>query len=265
MSVTLVTGGGSGIGAATAGVLRAAGGEVVICGRRRHALEAVAASTGALAVVADATGPDAMATAVAEATRRFGRLDGLVIAHGVAGAGTVESIAPTLWQDVLEVNLTGAYLAARAALAALLEARGAIVLVSSVAALRAPRASVAYSASKAGLVALGRSLAVDYGPAGLRANVVCPGWTRSEMADREMDDLAALEDGDRAHAYALATALVPAGRPAEAQEIAAAIAWLLSAAASYVNGAVLSVDGGLTSVDPGTVPIDFTLTPRSPA
>lgn len=262
--MTLVTGGGSGIGAATAAVLRAGGGEVVICGRRRDALEAVAATTGAMPVVADASEPASMATAIVETVEHFGRLDGLVASHGIGRGGTVEAMDPSDWHEVLEVNLTGAYLAVRAALPELLQAGGAIVLVSSVAALRTPRASIAYNVSKAGLVALGRSLAVDHGPQGLRANVVCPGWTRSELADREMDALAALEDGDRAHAYALTTALVPQRRAAEASEIAAAIAWLLSPAASYVNGAVVAVDGGLTSVDPGTVAMDFQVSPRSP-
>lgn len=265
--MTLITGGGSGIGAATAEMLSAAGHSVVICGRRRDALEAVAARCGAIPVVADVADEAEIGTAVRSAVDRFGRLDGLVLNAGLGGSGTVADLAPSVWAAVLDTNLTGAYLTVRAAIGPLLASRGAIVSVASVAAMRAPTASVAYAVSKAGLVALARSLAVDHGPAGVRSNVVCPGWTRSEMADREMDELAALGGGAgnpdaRQGAYEEATRLVPLRRPAESREVAEAIAWLLSPASSYLNGAVLAVDGGLTAVDPGTVAYDFRITPR---
>jgi NAD(P)-dependent dehydrogenase (short-subunit alcohol dehydrogenase family) len=145
---------------------------------------------------------------------------------------------------------------AKAALPHLLASRGAVVSVASVAALRAASGMAGYAATKAGLAMLTQSLAVDHAHQGLRANVICPGWTVTEMADEEMAAFGAERGLDVAAAYELVTALVPQRRPAHAGEIAATVAWLLSDAASYVNGAVIPVDGSATAVDVGTVPFD---------
>ena len=176
--VVLVTGGGTGIGAAVARQLAKAGDRVVICGRRPEPLQRVAEPTGALAVVADVSEASGVTTVVEEAIAAFGRLDGLVLNHGIIRTGQVDDLSPQDWEDTLRVNLTGPFLLMKAALPHLLRARGAVVSVASVAALRASEAMAAYSASKAGLVLLTQSLAVDYGPDGLRANVVCRGGPR---------------------------------------------------------------------------------------
>jgi NAD(P)-dependent dehydrogenase (short-subunit alcohol dehydrogenase family) len=135
----------------------------------------------------------------------------------------------------------------------LLDARGAIVTVASLAGLRAGPAAAAYSSSKAGLIMLTQCLAVDYGPLGLRANCVCPGWARTDIADAEMDSLAARYGTDREDAYVIAAQHIPMRRAATAGEVAETVAWLASPAASYVNGAVLAVDGGAAVVDAGTL------------
>jgi meso-butanediol dehydrogenase / (S,S)-butanediol dehydrogenase / diacetyl reductase len=253
----LVTGGGSGIGAAVARALSGAGWRVAICGRRPGALRAVAAETGALDLVcdiADAGQVDQLIDAVVAA---FGRLDGLVLNAGIIAPGGIAELSPQDFEAMVAVNLTGSFLVARAALPHLLaSARGAVVSVASVAALRAASGMGGYATTKAGLAMLTQSLAVDHGHEGLRANVVCPGWTITEMADAEM----AAFGGERGlavpDAYRLVTALVPQRRPASADEVAAVISWLLSDAASYVNGAVIPVDGSAIAVDVGTVPFD---------
>ncbi|MFF2040949.1 SDR family NAD(P)-dependent oxidoreductase [Kitasatospora sp. NPDC058170] len=264
--VVLVTGGGTGIGAATARLLRAEGCQVVVSGRRPEPLERVARECGALAHVSDATDPDDVRALVEAAVSAFGRLDGVVLNAGVGRGGSVGDVTLEDWELVMRTNLTGPFLLLRAALPHLLRARGAVVAVASVSALRNGGSSAAYATSKAALLQLCRSLAVDYGHLGLRANTVCPSWVRTEMADRRMARFAEEEGlaGGADQAYREATRLTPTGRPGEPAEVAAAIGWLLSPAASYVNGAVLTVDGGVTALDPGASAFDFRMEPRRP-
>ena len=259
--VFIVTGAGSGIGAATARRLASAGHQVVVAGRRPEPLAAIAAETGALAVAGDAAAADGANAVVAAALDTYGRLDGLVLNAGVMIPGALGETSAEDWDTVLRINLTGPALLAKAALEHLLAARGSVVAVSSVAGLRAPTGASAYAASKAGLIMLTQTLAADYGAAGLRANAVCPGWVRTEMADQEMDDFIG-HGGARDAGYDQVTRLVPQRRAADAAEIAEAVAWLLSPAASYVNGAVLPIDGGATVVDVGTSAYGFRIEPR---
>jgi meso-butanediol dehydrogenase/(S,S)-butanediol dehydrogenase/diacetyl reductase len=245
----LITGGGTGIGAATARRLASAGYGVCVSGRRRDPVEQVAAETGGLAAVADTADADAIAGAVDAAVERFGGLDVLVCNAGSGASGAADEQTPERWRRVIETNLTGMFLACRAALPHLVESQGAVVTVASIAGLRAGPESAAYGSSKAGMIMLTQSIALDYGPRGVRANCVCPGWIRTPMADAAMDELAERAGGDRESAYVLANRMVPQRRAGTPEEVAEAIAWLASPASSYVNGAVLPVDGGGAIVD----------------
>jgi NAD(P)-dependent dehydrogenase (short-subunit alcohol dehydrogenase family) len=229
-----------------------AGYGVCVAGRRRERLEGVAAEVGGTAVVADTSDPDGAAAAVEGALEALGRLDALVCSAGAGAPGTAGEQTLERWNRVLETNLTGTFLACRAALPHLVETGGAIVTVGSLGGLRAGPAAAAYGASKAGLIMLTQSIALDYGPLGVRANCVCPGWIRTGIADAEMDELAARTGTDREGAYAQAVADVPARRAGTPEEVAEAIAWLATPASAYVNGAVLPVDGGSAIVDVAT-------------
>lgn len=262
--VLLVTGGGTGIGAAIAGRADADGWTVVITGRRAEPLDAVASRcTRVLAIPADMSASSAVERIVEQTLARCGRLDAVVANAGIMAAGSLADTSPAEWESVMAVNVTGPYLLARASMPSLRASRGSFIGVGSIAGLRVPAGASAYAVSKAALGMLVSTLAVDEGPRGVRANIVCPGWVRTEMADAEMTEFGASHGLDVEQAYEEATALVPQRRPARPEEVAAAVMWLAGTDASYVNGATLTVDGGTTLVDPGTIPFDFTVRPRA--
>jgi meso-butanediol dehydrogenase/(S,S)-butanediol dehydrogenase/diacetyl reductase len=194
------------------------------------------------------------------AMERFGSINGLVLNAGIVRAGSVRDLVDDDWDSMVRTNLTGPFRLTREAMPHLLASRGAIVGVASAAALRATEGTAGYNVTKAGLVMLMQSIAVDYGPHGVRANAICPGWTRTEMADMEMREYGAGLGLGFQDAYEVATSFVPARRPAESAEVAEVIAWLLSDKASYINAAALPVDGGMISVDPGGLALDSRVT-----
>ncbi|MFA9430491.1 3-oxoacyl-ACP reductase FabG [Egicoccus sp. AB-alg2] len=234
--IALVTGGSGGIGAAICRALSADGHHVLVgYGGNAEAAEKVAADCqgDAEAVRIDVTDEASVAAAVQRATE-LGTLAVVVNNAGVADDDLLLRLDPARFDRTVEVNLRGAYLVSRAAMRPMLRARfGRIVSVASVVALRGNVGQTAYAASKAGLIGFSKSLAREVGRKGVTVNVVAPGFVATAMTD-------AL--GDEAREALLAQA--PTGRPVEADEVAATVAFLASEAAGSITGAVVPVDGG---------------------
>ncbi len=250
--VALVTGGGTGIGAAIARRFAAEGASVAVMGRRAGPVETIASELGGLAVAGNAAVAADASRAVEATVERFGGLDVLVANAGGEGGGAVLEVDDEAWRAGLDANLTSAFACARAALPRLLERGGTIVVVSSVVGLTAGPGMAGYTAAKHALVGLTRSLAVDYGPR-VRVNALCPGWVRTPMSERELDDLATRRGVTRDEAFAMVSAHLPLRRVAEPDEIAAAALFLACDESSFVTGSVLVVDGGGAAVDVGTL------------
>lgn len=264
-AAVVVTGGGTGIGAATVKLLRDQGFVVVATGRRRAVLAALAKQCGCHVFVGDVGSPTDNIDLARYVDTLELPLGGLVNAAGIMLAHSTYETTLEEWNQVLRVNLTGSFDVTRNLLPALRRAGGSVVMVSSVAGERAPTGASSYAVAKAGLVMLGSVIAVEEGRGErpVRCNIVNPGWTRTEMADLEMAEFGATVGMSQEEAYREVSQLVPMGRPAHADEVASVIAFLLSDAARFVNGATVSVDGGHRLVDVGTVPIDYQVTSRS--
>ncbi|UDF31811.1 UNVERIFIED_ORG: SDR family oxidoreductase (plasmid) [Roseateles sp. XES5] len=248
--VALVTGGGTGIGAAVARRIAAEGGKVALVGRRPEPLKAVAEEIGAAVFAADAADTASMKAAVAAVAERFGGIDILIANAGGHGVGPTVSMSDETWDLAVRLNLNTAFVSARETLPHLIRAKGNIVVLASIAGLFAGPDAVGYVTMKHGCIGLAKSLARDYGRLGVRTNTVCPGWVTTAMADEQMEVLVEKHGlASIAEAYALVTKDVPLGRPASAEEVANAVCFLASGEAAMINGAILTVDGGAGTVD----------------
>ncbi len=232
----VVTGGGSGIGAATCRRFADEGARVAVLDVRRRTAESVATAVGGVAVHADVADGAAVAAAFDQAASALGGLDTVVNNAGTGNVMPLHDYPDGEWDRLLAVNLTGVFNGTRAAVPHLRASgtTGCIVNVSSLSGVRPTRGEAPYSAAKAGVLALTMSAALEYGPA-VRVNCVSPGFIRTPLTE-----LAAADDATRAELEAG----TPLGRLGTAEEVAATITFLCSDLAAYVTGANLVVDGG---------------------
>ncbi len=239
--VVIVTGGASGIGAATARRFAREGAAVVVAGRRREKLDAIIADLPperALAHQADVADSTAVNGLIQAALGRFGKLDVMVNNAGAFGGGDPAAIDDDQWRKIMATDLDGVFYGCRAAIPHLKTTKGCIVNTASVSGLGGDWGMSPYNAAKGGVVNLTRALALDLGRYGVRVNAVCPSLTRSEMSTDVTDDDATM---------AKFRERIPLGRACEPEEVAAVIAFLASPDASFMTGAIVAVDGGLSA------------------
>ena len=251
--VGIVTGSGSGIGRATAIGFAARGGTVVIAdineeNARKVEREILDAGGRATAISIDVTKTADIDRMIADTSRRFGRIDFLhnnafglpaTAQTSTQAAGRLADVEESVWAYMIDVGLTAVWRAMKRVLPLMrAQGSGAIVNTASISGLRADYGIAAYNAAKAGVINLTRVGAIEYARDGVRVNCICPGLIDTEMADWIRHDEAAMAQFD---------ASAPAGRIGSPAEIAGAVSFLASDAASYLQGSVLMVDGGVTA------------------
>ena len=248
--VALVTGGSRGIGAATVRMMRAAGARVVFSYRsRKEEAEALAAELGGedlcRAVQQDLRTPEDGRALLASAVAAFGRVDCLVVNHGIwpAHDQPISTMTDGQWRETMETNLDSVFGLVRAGVAQMLEqpgpVRGHVVLIASTAAQRGEAFHADYAASKGALLSLTKSLSSELAGRGIYVNCVAPGWVATEMS------AAALSDPETSKK---ATALIPLGRVGHVEEIAGPVVFLCTPLAGFVSGEIFNVNGGAVLV-----------------
>ncbi len=245
-SHAVVTGGGSGIGLAIARALAGAGHRVTIMGRNPARLDgALASLPGAAAIACDVADAASVEAAFGAAAERQGTVGILVNAAGVARTAPFESSSDDLWNELWRINVMGAVHASRAVLPAMrgLES-GRIINVASTASLKGYAYVSAYSATKHALLGMTRALALELARTAITVNALCPGYTDTDLIRDAVANIVAKTGRSEAQALASFTATNPQGRLIEPEEVAGAIAWLVSPAARSVTGQAITIAGG---------------------
>ena len=238
--VALVTGGGRGIGRATASILASRGAQVLCVGRSQQEL----ADTGFDYSVADLGTPEGCAKAVTDTVQRLGPIEILVCNHGIGSAHEVVlwEQKPDAWDESMRINLDGPFHLSRLVMPGMIDRKyGRMIYTSSTAALVAEHAGSAYNSSKSGLLGLMRSAAQDGGAHGITANAVLPGWVRTEMAERSARQEATDRGISAEQVWKERAALYPPGRVVTPEEVAEMIAFLASEESSGVSGEAIRV------------------------
>lgn len=242
----VVTGGGTGIGAAIAGQLAAAGAHVTLMGRRLATLEAKAATLPrAQAVTVDVGDEASVQKAFARCRESFGPVSILVNNAGIVEPSPFRKLDMAAWQKTLNVNLTGTYLCSQAVLADMLAAKhGRIVNIASTAGLIGYAYVAAYCAAKHGVIGLTRALALEVAKKGITVNAVCPGYTETDIVVRAVENITATTGRSDAEAMGELTARNPQGRLVKPEEVASAVVWLCGPGSDAMTGQSIAVAGG---------------------
>jgi meso-butanediol dehydrogenase/(S,S)-butanediol dehydrogenase/diacetyl reductase len=251
--IALITGGGSGIGAAIAERFVAEGAKICITGRRREMLEKVAQSlpSGMVITCSGDTSKDEDVARMVETTVTFGgKLDVLVNNAAISANGPVGDADRSVWRKVIDVNLTGPFLLMQEAIPHMIKGGGgSIINIASLGGLRCLPAMPAYCTSKAGLIMLTQQAALDYGPYKIRCNAVCPAAVRTSMVEKEFGQIGEMLGYDMDTYFAMLSEAIPLKRFAEPREISGICAFLASDDSSFMTGAAIVIDAGIAVVD----------------
>lgn len=241
----LITGGGTGIGAAAAAHLSAKGAKLSLLGRRMEPLQAVAESFGGKPIPCDVTDSAEIERAFREARAANGPIDLCIVNAGIAESAPFHKMTRESWDKIIATNLTAAFECSRAAIGDLLKSdNGRLVFVASVASLRGVPYAAHYAASKHGLLGLMRSLAAEYAKSSLTVNAVCPGYVDTPMTDQSVARVSEITGCDQAQARSAITNMNASGRLVDPQAIGNVIAMLCLPLSRDINGAAITIDGG---------------------
>ena len=241
----LITGGGTGIGAAAAQHLSAQGAKLSLLGRRLEPLDVVAKSCGGSPIQCDVTDPERIRAAFDEARSANGPVDLLIVNAGIAESAPFHKMTRESWDRIVGTNLTAAFECARAAVGDLLKSdNGRMVFVASVASLRGVPYAAHYAASKHGLLGLMRSLAAEYAKTNLTVNAVCPGYVDTPMTDQSVARVSQITGRSEGDARAAITNMNASGRLVDPEAIGNVIAMLCLPLSRDINGAAITIDGG---------------------
>lgn len=244
----LITGGGTGIGAAAAKALAAEGAQLTLLGRRREPLEEVAAQCNGLVIACDVTDRESLENAYQDARAAHGPLDYVILNAGIGDSAPFQRTRREAWDRIIATNLTALFDGAQLALPDLLDGTDKrLVIVASVAGLRGAAYAAPYCASKHGAVGLAKSLALEFVKTGLTVNAVCPSFVDTPMVDESADRIRRATGRSETESRHALEAMNASGRFVTADEVAAAIAFLCRPDSRSITGACLTIDGGTTA------------------